>query len=92
MSNTKATDNVELLFDCDWKESWTAAEFEEELAPTKFRGQGWYLSEGDTLLVVPLEFLEKDPTAPERYRVYCWNRAVALETFKKLITLPAFNV
>ena len=40
-------------FEPDWARCWTASEAEHELVNFKFSGPGWYITETDTLLVVP---------------------------------------
>jgi hypothetical protein len=37
-----------------WRETWTPTEAESGLAPFVWKGPGWYLSNSDTLLVLPL--------------------------------------
>lgn len=69
--------NGTLNFSPDWQNFWSKEEIEKELAPTKFLGEGWYMTKTDTLLVAHIgkRKTKEDVSADEDlFIVSCWNR------------------
>lgn len=75
----------------DWTEIWTADSGEKELLDFEFLGPGWYLSDKDTLLVVPAvdnpNWNKKQPS-DMRYLFHCWNVPYAKTIFHNVISIP----
>lgn len=64
-----------------WQKTWTAEEAENQLKNFKFSGPGWYLSDSDSMLVIPSDW-EDCHTSPmfkgiwtkgDRFVFYMWN-------------------
>ncbi len=79
-----------MFFVPDWQEYMTLEEFKAEYADTKgiifkFTGCGWYIINGDSLLILPGYVDEGD----DRYKFYCWNdNTDVIESFKQIYNAP----
>ena len=60
---------INMVFNPDWTSEFTPEDAERELKGFKFKGPGWYLTNIDTLLVVPAKF-------KGAYLFYVWNQSV----------------
>lgn len=73
-------------FKPDWIHLYTINQMEEDLNPFKFKGVGWYLSNIDSMLILP--YPVRYPYTPEIYLVCVWNHCNAGQAFSWIANAP----
>jgi hypothetical protein len=76
------TNKKRLSFEPDWSSTWTPAEAEYQLIDFKFKGSGWYLTNNESMLVVPYGDGEK-------YVFHIYNNRNPSEEFNWIVNAPS---
>jgi hypothetical protein len=63
--------NGSLIFTPDWEDDYTEQRLREELIHFEFKGEGWYLTNDETMFIA---HICRRTDGRHMYRVYAWDR------------------